>query len=116
MQDSDNSQDASESGASTQNSVDIEKLAPTETIAAKERINSDITIEEGKRLNLKETTRSWLGIGLLAIYGITIGFTLGITNSDKIKDEERKEILILIITSQATLVGTALGFYFGKEK
>lgn len=29
---------------------------------------------------------------------------------------ERKEILSLIITSQATLIGSAIGFYFGKNQ
>jgi hypothetical protein len=30
--------------------------------------------------------------------------------------EERKEILTLIITSKATLIGSSIGFYFGKNQ
>ncbi len=65
----------------------------------------------------QESTRSILAYILFSIYSITIFLVLSILIfTDKIKPESRKEIIILILTSQSTIIGSALGFYFAKEK
>ena len=63
----------------------------------------------------QESTRGRLAIIIVSIYGATILFCFAVI-SLSIAKEERKEILTLIITSQATLIGSAIGFYFGKNQ
>ncbi|NJK51252.1 hypothetical protein HC931_26960 [Candidatus Gracilibacteria bacterium] len=46
---------------------------------------------------------------------VTTVLVLLIASFAQINKEDRKEIVLLIITSQVTLMGSALGFYFGKE-
>ena len=67
----------------------------------------------------REDTRDWLAKGLLcSLIGsyITSLIIIGVPQL-RPQDEEQsiKDYLTLIITSQTTLVGTALGFYFGSK-
>ena len=52
---------------------------------------------------------------IVSIYGATILFCFAIIGFG-LGTAERKEILTLIITSQAILIGSAIGFYFGKNQ
>ncbi len=52
---------------------------------------------------------------IISIYGATILFCFAIIGFG-LATAERREILTLIITSQATLIGSAIGFYFGKNQ
>ncbi|MFM2312008.1 MAG: hypothetical protein RLZZ04_1284 [Cyanobacteriota bacterium] len=63
----------------------------------------------------QESTRGRLAIAIVSIYGSTILFCFLVIGFG-IAEGERKEILTLIITSQATLIGSAIGFYFGKNQ
>ncbi len=63
----------------------------------------------------QESTRGKLAIVIISIYGSTILLCFAIIGFG-IAEGERKEILTLIITSQATLIGSAIGFYFGKNQ
>jgi hypothetical protein len=63
----------------------------------------------------QESTRGRLAISIVSIYGLTILLCFVIIGFG-IAEGERKEILTLIITSQATLIGSAIGFYFGKNQ
>ena len=91
------------------NSVDIEDLAPQ---------SNENHIEEQPRHDIKESqesTRSTLAIALFAAYILTTLGALGFATWAKIDTKDRKEIVLLIVTSQVTLMGSALGFYFGKS-
>ncbi|PSO51511.1 MAG: hypothetical protein BRC33_00145 [Cyanobacteria bacterium SW_9_44_58] len=51
---------------------------------------------------------------LVIIYGLSlIGAFLGVTLALPV--EERQESLTLLITAQAILIASALGFYFGRK-
>lgn len=63
----------------------------------------------------QESTRGKLAIAIVSIYGATMLLCFVII-CFRITEGERKEILTLIITSQATLIGSAIGFYFGKNQ
>jgi hypothetical protein len=71
---------------------------------------------EGKQ----EKTRAWLAKGLVIIFGSTISafflfILIGIVFPTSVNTEELKELLILILTSEVGIIGTALGFYFGSQ-
>ena len=64
----------------------------------------------------QESTRSKLAYSLFITYTITILLILLLLIfTEKIQPDNGKEIIILILTSQSTIIGSALGFYFGKE-
>ena len=51
---------------------------------------------------------------LISIYGATIIFCFTLMSFGLVTTES-KDILTLIITSQVVLIGSAIGFYFGKN-
>ncbi|MGF1481267.1 MAG: hypothetical protein ACFB4I_17585 [Cyanophyceae cyanobacterium] len=63
----------------------------------------------------QEATRSFLAPAVLIIYALTLVGCFGVVLWGLDKDE-RQEVITLIITSQGTLIGTAVGFYFGKNQ
>lgn len=63
----------------------------------------------------QESTRGRLAIAIVSIYASTILLCFVVIGFG-MAEGERKEILTLIITSQATLIGSAIGFYFGKNQ
>ena len=80
-------------------------------------ITGNINETDAKIKISQESTRSWLAYSLFITYGVTILLVLSILLfTDKIDSESRKEIIVLILTSQSTIIGSALGFYFAKEK
>lgn len=62
----------------------------------------------------QESTRSNLAIGVIIIYGATLLLSFIVIGFGLNKDQ-RKEILTLILTSQSTIIGGAVGFYFGNR-
>ena len=52
---------------------------------------------------------------IVSIYGATIIFCLVIIGFFGLATAEKKELITLVITSQAILIGSAIGFYFGKN-
>lgn len=99
------------------NIEDIDKLATIPPQKVKpyqenfiEEKSSKVRIAESQ-----ESTRGKLAVAIVSIYGATILFCFAVIGFGII-EEERKEILTLIITSQATLIGSAIGFYFGKNQ
>ena len=74
----------------------------------------------------RESTRSWLARALMWILAVTVAFSillsiLIIFFSPNESPEQRKEIYIyskdilaLFLSTQTTLIGTVLGFYFGS--
>lgn len=80
-------------------------------------ITGNINETDAKIKISQESTRSRLAYSLFITYGVTILLVLSILLfTDKIDSESRKEIIVLILTSQSTIIGSALGFYFAKEK
>lgn len=69
----------------------------------------------------QEKTRAWLARGLFLLLAITyigcVSSFLYYTFKSENKDDETaiKDFMTLVISSQTTLVGTALGFYFGAK-
>lgn len=91
---------------------DVNNLATKST--QKLELDQKDLIEE----NPQKSTKSGLTviiIIILSMYGATILFCFAIIGFG-IAAAERREILTLIITSQATLIGSAIGFYFGKNQ
>ena len=62
----------------------------------------------------QESTRSNLAITVIIIYGLTLLLSFIIIGYGLDKDQ-RKEVLTLILTSQSTIIGGAVGFYFGNR-
>ena len=95
---------------------DIDQLATRQPPLIK--TYQDNFIEEksskAKIAESQESTRKYLAVAIISIYGATMVFCFAIIGFG-VAEEDRKEILTLIITSQATLIGSAIGFYFGKN-
>jgi len=62
----------------------------------------------------QESTRSNLAIAVIGIYGSTLLLSFLVISFELDKDQ-RKEVLTLILTSQSTIIGGAVGFYFGNR-
>jgi hypothetical protein len=63
---------------------------------------------------LVERTRTWLAITLIVGLEVTfgaIGIFIYLTEDQAIK----RELITLVLTSEVTLVSSALGFYFGSK-
>jgi hypothetical protein len=95
-------------------SLNIETLAP---MTNRPTLSGSGSIEEVKASIQKsqESTRSFLAIAIFAAYAGIIVWLLTLMTWGGFPDADRKEFIILILTSQATLIGTALGFYFSRE-
>ncbi len=67
----------------------------------------------------RETTRTRLAIWLVKIFGCSLGVTfllIGVAAFNPNVDKTLiKEIIPQVITPQVTLLGVALGFYFGSK-
>ncbi len=64
---------------------------------------------------LQERTRTWLAITLVVGLEVTfaaIGIFIYFAQDDSIK----RELITLVLTSEVTLVSSALGFYFGSKE
>ncbi|MDJ0900993.1 MAG: hypothetical protein QNJ55_19495 [Xenococcus sp. MO_188.B8] len=98
---------------------DIDKLATKPPQKAKKYQENFIKEKSYKATiaNSQESTKgsSAIIIILISIYGVTIFLCFAIIGFG-LAPAERREILTLIITSQAILIGTAIGFYFGKKQ
>lgn len=62
----------------------------------------------------QESTRSNLAKWMFGIYSTTILLCF-LTVAFGLDKGERKEVLTIIITSQGTLIGSAIGFYFAGK-
>jgi hypothetical protein len=95
-------------------SLNIEALAP---ITNKPTISGSGSIEEVKASiqRSQESTRSFLAIAIFGAYAGIILWLLTLMTWGGFPDADRKEFIILILTSQSTLIGAALGFYFSRE-
>ncbi len=90
---------------------DIESAAPKELeIGSIREKKADLEIRKSQ-----ESTRNRIANWLLGTYTATIVGVFVIISFTEVSQEDRKEVILLIITSQATLVGSALGFYFGQK-
>ncbi|MGK7958487.1 MAG: hypothetical protein AB4063_25000 [Crocosphaera sp.] len=94
---------------------DIEDCAPSEKPPIERRSEGRLEEIKSRIRESQESTRSNLAIALFTAYTVTTVCVLLIASLTQINQEDRKEIVLLIITSQVTLMGSALGFYFGKE-
>lgn len=99
------------------NIEDINELATTASQQVKFDREDFIEEKLDKRAITKfqKSTGGGLAIALISIYGATILLCFVVIFFG-VAIEDRKEILTLIITSQVTLVGSAIGFYLGKNQ
>jgi len=93
------------------------ELAPHDLDALAQQANpSDADFEDNPPTLPEPTNGSRRGLGiaiaLLSIYGVAVLLSLIAAFLDATL---RREIVTLIVATQTTLVGTALGFYFGRE-
>lgn len=63
----------------------------------------------------QEKTRSRIAIFLLTLLGVTVAFTFMYVWLGDLSKPGAKELVTLVVTSVFTLIGTALGFYFGTK-
>jgi len=78
---------------------------------------------EGDILHKRENARAWLAKSLVySLWGtLVVTFALIVIDrfiiysGKKIDNDQGKDFITLIWTAQTTLVGTALGFYFGDR-
>jgi len=96
---------------------DIDKLAttPLQKIKPYQENFIEEKSSKAKIAESQESTRGKLAVAIISIYGATILFCFTVIGFGMAKGD-RKEVLTLIITSQATLIGSAIGFYFGKNQ
>lgn len=99
--------------------VKPESEVPVETLAPDESDLKALSPREGGKYNpeaAQESTRSFLAKILVFLFAgtsvltVLLSFIVDLENKDKLKD-----FSTIIITTQGTLVGTALGFYFGDR-
>ena len=72
----------------------------------------------------RERARTYLSIGLLilltaSLIGTAVYIIADVRNPKELSQERRnmhRELITIIWTSQVTLAGSALGFYFGSQK
>ena len=72
----------------------------------------------------RETARTALSIGLLtlltaSLLGTDVYIVADVRNPKELSQERRnmhRELITILWTSQVTLAGSALGFYFGSQK
>ena len=109
------------SGEEDNNVEDIEAFAPINTPGV---LPPEIALNrESPKVSppsvidrVRELSRGLLALILFMIYGGLMGYILYLVDKDKIPEEERKELLTLLATSQSALMGSALGFYFGGKR
>lgn len=77
------------------------------------KVDQDKIVEAQK--STKDNGSVAIVIILISIYGATMIFCFALM-SFRLITTESKELLTLIITSQVVLVGSAIGFYFGKNQ
>ncbi|NJL51660.1 MAG: hypothetical protein HC930_04575 [Hydrococcus sp. SU_1_0] len=96
---------------------DIDQLAtrPPQKVKPYQENFIEEKLSKARIAESQESTRGRLAMTIVSIYGSTILFCFIVIGFGMAKGE-RKEILTLIITSQATLIGSAIGFYFGKNQ
>lgn len=104
-------------GEATNDIEDIDKLATRQPQKIKPYQENFIEEKSSKAkiAESQESTRGKLAVAIVSIYGATMLFCFAVIGFG-IAEGERKEVLTLIITSQATLIGSAIGFYFGKNQ
>lgn len=91
--------------------IEIDPNVSSEALEKLEPRERDFNI-----VKAQEETRSLLAKWLLGMLCTTLLASFLVMSLKSLKDEpDLKNMLTLIITSQGTLVGTALGFYFGKQ-
>lgn len=117
----DQTPDEFETGDITHRIVSIEGVTQTEKLSD---LSEGITIPRSQSIPyLQELTRARLAHRLITIWGLTligIGIfsVVSILNPQNESDREKsiKELIVLVWTTQVTLVSGALGFYFGSNK
>lgn len=69
----------------------------------------------------QEETRSYLAFALAGIFALAGVFAITLIavfifiGLNKITSDDSKELIVLMLTTQSTIVGTALGFYFANK-
>jgi hypothetical protein len=87
---------------------------------------TEVRVEE-KRISVeerRETARTFLSVGLLSLLtasliGTAVYIGADVRNPKELSQERRnmhRELITILWTSQVTLAGSALGFYFGSQK
>ncbi len=96
---------------------DIDRLAtrPPQKVKPYQENFIEEKLSKARIAESQESTRGRLAMTIVSIYGSTILLCFVVIGFGMVEGE-RKEILTLIITSQATLIGSAIGFYFGKNQ
>lgn len=101
-----------------ENKKSVNDIQDIDNLAIKSTQKSKLDQKDLIKKNPQKSTKSGLTVVIiiiLSIYGATILFCFAIIGFG-IAAAERQEILTLIITSQATLIASAIGFYFGKSQ
>jgi hypothetical protein len=63
----------------------------------------------------RETMRGKLALGLMVVLALEVGFAFAILVMHRDLFEHVRELLSMVFGATVTLVGTAIGFYFGEK-
>ena len=130
------SSDASEQSkplSSIESPLRLDDFSKEFRLEIKDADKSEVTLElpKGDKQKIKisveerrETARTILSIGLLALLtasllGTAVYIIADVINPKELSQERRnmhRELITILWTSQVTLAGSALGFYFGSQK
>ena len=99
------------------NIEDIDKLAtkPPQKLKSDKEDFIEEKLDRRRMVESQKSIGGGIASAIISIYGATILLCFAVIGLG-VAIEERKEILTLIITSQATLIGSVIGFYFGKNQ
>ncbi|ELS01083.1 hypothetical protein Xen7305DRAFT_00007840 [Xenococcus sp. PCC 7305] len=96
-----------------QDKLPTNKLKSDQKTAVEEKLSQDRISESPESMRNNGATA--IVIILISIYGATILFCFGVISFGLVTAES-KDILTLLITSQVVLIGSAIGFYFGRNQ
>jgi len=65
---------------------------------------------------VREQTRTLIAVALAIGYAVLIAGILVYVLCPKASEADSKDLITLLITSYTTLLGSALGYYFGRQE
>ncbi len=124
--DSSDASEQSKTVSSIESPLSLDDFAKGSVEKIKDADKTEVSVRE-KRISVeerRETARTFLSVGLLSLLtasliGTAVYIVADVRNPKELSQERRnmhRELITILWTSQVTLAGSALGFYFGSQK
>jgi hypothetical protein len=124
--DSSDASEQSKTVSSIESPLSLDDFAKGSVEKIKDADKTEVRVRE-KRISVeerRETARTFLSVGLLSLLtasliGTAVYIVADVRNPKELSQERRnmhRELITILWTSQVTLAGSALGFYFGSQK